>query len=259
MSGQIIDVNASLSRWPLRRLAWDEPAALVAELRGLGITQAWCGSFDALLHKDIEGVNARLAEACAASDGFLLPFGAVNPMLPDWEEDLRRCAELYQMPGIRLHPNYHGYTLEQPVLAEVLRQATARKLLVQLTVTLEDERMMHPLLRVPPVDCAPLPGVLTSIPDAQVLLLNAVRTVPRDLLRRLAVEHGVYCEIATVEGLGGVANLLEDVPLEQVLFGSHAPLFYPVAAVLKLKESALAEAQLAAVTMDNARRLLNPQ
>jgi hypothetical protein len=43
-----------------------------------------------------------------------------------------------------------------------------------------------------------------------------------------------------------------------VLFGSHAPLFYFEAALLKLKESALNAAQLRAVREANARRLLPP-
>jgi len=46
------------------------------------------------------------------------------------------------------------------------------------------------------------------------------------------------------------------LPLERILFGSHAPFFYFAAAELKLKESALTAAQLRAIRYDNARRLM---
>ena len=67
---------------------------------------------------------------------------------------------------------------------------------------------------------------------------------------------GVRFEIATLEGVGGLANLLAQIPATQILFGSHAPCFYFEAAALKLKESALTEAQLNAVRNGNAQRLL---
>jgi len=171
---ELIDVNINLSRWPLRRLRGDDTANLVGRLRIHGISQAWAGNFDALLHKDMAAVNAWLAEECRRHGrGLLVPAGSVNPKLPDWEQDLRRCAEDHRMTAIRLYPNYHGYQLDDPDFIGLLRLASDRRLIVQLAMLMEDERMMHPLMRVPVVDIAPLAGVLRDIPEARLVLLNA--------------------------------------------------------------------------------------
>jgi predicted TIM-barrel fold metal-dependent hydrolase len=255
----LIDVNVNLSRWPTRRLPADEPAALAAKLAAHAVTEAWAGSFDGLFHKDVAAVNARLAADCRAQAGVrLVPFGSVNPLLPDWEEDVRRCAEDHRMPGLRLHPNYHGYKLDHPALARLLSLAAERRLIVALALVMEDERMMHPLLRVPAVDPGPLAGLVARTPGLRLVLLNALRTLRGDALVRLLRAGDVYVDIAMLEGVAGVANLLAQVPHEHVLFGSHAPLFYFEAAALKLKESPLTAEQLRAVRGENARRLLPP-
>lgn len=255
--GDLIDVNVSLSRWPLRRLPGDEPAELVAKLRAHRVVQAWAGSFDGLLHRDVAAVNARLAQACRDhGDGLLVPFGTVNPTLPDWEEDLRRCRVEHAMPGIRLHPNYHGYGLDDPRFARLLHLAHERDLVVQIALTMEDERMQHPLLRVPHVDPAPLPDLLRQIPGLRVMLLNAFRSQNPDRAADLAARAPVSFDIAMLDGMGCVEELLKRVPLERIMLGSHFPLFSWEAAVGKIVESAPGGLATAALCRDNARRLL---
>lgn len=250
----LIDTNITLSRWPFRRCPLDETPALVAKLREHGVTQAWTGTFDGLLHKDLASANARLAAECRAPGGLLVPFGSVNPKLPDWEEELRRCAEVHRMPGIRLHPNYHGYKLDDPAFARLLTLAAEKKLIVQLAVVMEDERTLHPLVQAPPVDTAPLADLLKKTPGLRLQLLNAFRTLRGEPLLRLAAT-GAHLEISMLEGVGGVANLLKQLPAERLLFGSHAPLFYFESAVLKLKESVLTPEQDRALRSGNALRL----
>ena len=253
----IVDTNVYLSRWPFRRLHGDEPRDLVAKLKQHGVKQAWAGSFDALLHKDLAAANARLVEDCRNDgDGRLLPFGSVNPMLPDWKEDLRRCHEDYKMRGIRLHPNYHGYQLGHPLFAELLDLAAKLGLIVQLALNMEDERTQHSLVRVPEVDPEPLLAVVRQTPKLRLVILNRKRKPSGKLLGRLSDTTETYFDIAMLEGVGGINGLLADVPEDRVLFGSYFPFFYFESALLKVKEAGLNPSLEEAIFQDNARLVL---
>jgi hypothetical protein len=254
----MIDVNVSLSRWPFRRLPLDEPAVLVAALKRLGVTQAWAGTFDGLLHRDIAGVNLRLAADCRVhGEGLLVPFGTVNPTLPDWQEDLRRCHEEHRMPGIRLHPNYHGYGLGDPRLAELFDEAARRSLIMQVVAAMEDERTQHPLVRVPPVDPAPLVGLVAERPTLRVVLLNA-GLKPADVLLKRLVEAGrIWIDTAMMEGISVLERVVAAVGSGRILVGSHAPFYAPDAAPLKLQEAALKDADRLAIAEGNARSLIH--
>jgi len=255
-AGSCVDVNITLSRWPTRRLPLDDTAKLVRAMKAERITEAWAGTFDGLIHKDVREANAKLAEDVDANGkGFLRAFGSINPMLPDWEEDLRRCAEAHKMTGIRLHPNYHAYKLDDPAFVRLLGLATERGLIVQIALHMEDERMMHPLMRVEPVNAAPLSDALGRLKGARIVLLNALNVLVGEQLTRALSAGEVYVEIATLEGIAGIERLLGTVPLNRVLFGSHAPLFYLQSATLKLKESVLTESQVLAIQYENARAL----
>lgn len=251
----MIDTNVTLFQWPFRRLRLDDPTALAEKLQSQGIKQGWAGSFEGLLQRDVSAVNARLAEVCRRLPVFV-PFGALNPALPDWEEDLRRCAEEHRMPGVRLFPNYHGYALTDAPARRLLEMAAERRLLVQVPLVMEDERTQHPLLRVPPVDVVGLPPLLREIKGLRVQLLNAFRSVRVEEAKRLTAAGELYLEIAMLEAVGGIHNLLQQAPLDRVLLGTHAPLFYTDSALLKLKESALTEAERDAIVEGNARRIM---
>lgn len=253
----MIDVNVSLSRWPFRRLPLDDPRALASALRGLGVVRAWAGNFDALLHRDVAWANERLAADCRAhGDGLFLPFGTVDPTLSDWRDDVRRCHETHEMPGLRLHPNYHGYKLDDPRFADLLDEAAGRAMPVQVAVAMEDARTQHPLMRVPPVDLSPLPRLVEERPDLRVVLLNLPIPPRTGPVADLLATKRVWVDMAMIEGVAGIERFAAAFGADRLMSGSHAPFFCPDAVPLKLQESELTPADREAIVAGNASGLL---
>jgi hypothetical protein len=251
-----VDCNISLGHWPFRFHAGQEPSSIpdqCAKLRKQGLTQGWAGCIEGIFYRDVAAANTILHERCVQhASSLLLPVYSINPTLPSWEHDLSRCTIIDDFRAIRLHPNYHGYALDDARFLKLIEAATSGKFLIQIVAQMEDERTQHPLMQVKPVNFKPLPAALKKVPAARVMVLNANRAMSMTALQGCPV----WLDIAMLEGVGGVENLLRDWPLDKLVFGSHAPLFYWESAKLKLQESDLSDKQLAAITHQNATRCL---
>jgi uncharacterized protein len=250
----LIDTNINLFRWPFRRLPLDETSALVARLRKHDVTEAWAGSYEALLHRDLSALNERLVQACRAHE-ILKPVGALNLSVPDWEEDLRRSAEDYEMHAVRVHPNFHGYELTDPRFSKLFRECADRGLVLQIAVMMEEERTQHPLVKVSHVNTAPLIELVKQTPKARVILQNCFRAVRGRLLLELAASERVWFDISTLEGMAGIEKILKLLPANRLIFGSAAPLYTLESAVLKLRESTLSRAQMTSLSSGAAQTL----
>jgi len=254
----IIDVNVNLSRWPVRRLKYDDTTRLWQHLSEKKITQAWACSYDGLLHKDISAVNARLTTECdTIGRDKLVPIGAINPTLPDWEEDLRRCAEEHQIPGIRLHPDFHHYEYEDERLIELLKLVQSAGLFVQICPRMEDERTAHQSIRLQYPDKTKLPALLQRFPELNFIISNGLRDYRGSKISELVAAGNAWIDISTLEEVLGISKLLKLIPLERILFGSHAPFFHLESALLKLRESELGQAELDAISFKNAQKILS--
>lgn len=248
-SAELVDVNFATGKWPFREL----PKLNSEALKQRGITQAITGSLEALLTRDVAAVNARLVAVCKASGGVMLAAGTLNPRLPAWREDLRRCREEHGMKVIRLHPNYHGYQLDEPLFAEMLDAILEFGMAVQIVAQMEDHRTQHPLVQVAPVDLKPLHDLLQARPKARVMVLNTNATMITTALRGCV---SLWIDCAMIEGVGGLENTLKIWPIEKLCLGTHAPFFYPESSLLKLVESDLTKTQMTSMTAVNARAFL---
>jgi hypothetical protein len=262
----IVDTNVNLFQWPFRKLKYGDTTALVTKLKKHHVIEAWAGSFEALLHKDMAGVNERLAaEVSTKGQGLLRAFGSVNLAWIDWEDDLRRCHEKLKMPGVRIYPGYQPFDLSHESLGRLVAATRERRMVLQVVFQMEDPRVHHPIITVRESPAGPLVGALKAEPAAKVQLLHFTGNIQGADLHSLMTQTKAAVDISRWEGNGAVGRMLgvapnstqpARVPLDRVMFGSHAPYFPLETAILKLVESPLETAQIHAIMQGNARRLL---
>jgi hypothetical protein len=261
----IIDTNVNLFSWPFRALKYRDTRALVAKLKRHRVIEAWAGSFEALLSKDVSGVNERLAAECLKHGrDFLIPFGSVNLAWPDWQEDVRRCQEVHKMPGIRIYPGYQPFDLDHAGMESLVKMTSERGLILQVVFGMEDPRVYHPIINVGPVTFRPLLRTVQRTPNAKVQLLHFSGSSQGQDLPQFMSATNTFMEISRLEGNGAVGRMIGTVqglpsarvPVERIVFGSHAPYFPLETAILKLIESPLDVQQLQAIMHGNARRFL---
>ena len=262
----IIDTNVNLLEFPSRHFKYGNTRLLKDKLSQHKITKAWAGSFESLLHKDIDGVNSRLFEECKVNGGgMFLPFGTVNISYPDWEEDLRRCDETYHMRGIRIYPIYQTFDLDHPDFMKLVQQVAQRGMILQIVGDIEDMRHIHPIVNVRGVNFAPLVDVMKKVPNAKVQLVYWNNRVGGNLAK-LVAETNVMFDISRIEGNGEVGRMIDGItwtgttnppmPVERLTFGSHAPYFPVETNILKLFEAPLTVEQMTLIMNGNARRFL---
>jgi hypothetical protein len=153
--------------------------------------------------------NDRVLEAAAASDGLLVPFCRVNPH-HDAVPEARRCLEAGAR-GIKLHPRAEQFTLDHPVVRELVALAHERSLPV----------LIHAGRGIP------------------ALGLHAVQLAGEFPDARLILAHAGICDLGWIWRVApDLPNLLFDtawwmpadmltlfslVPPGQILFASDAP------------------------------------
>lgn len=263
----ITDTNINLFEWPFRNLKYSRTESLLTKLREHRINRACAGSYEALFHKDLDGVNRRLFDECRnRGEGVLIPFGTINIGWPGWEEHLGRCHEQYNMTGIRIYPGYQAFDLSHPDFRLFLQMIAKRGMVLQIACDMEDSRVHHPVIEVRDIRMDLLPGLAKDVPEAKIQLLYWNHRVSRNLLDRLITETNVVLDTSRIENTGGVGRLIEGnpwsgdsapVPASRILFGSHMPYFPVEANVLKLFESPLPLEQMNAIMYENANHLLD--
>jgi len=229
----LVDVNCSLGRWPFQNCRLRAAKQLAAHLAACGIGRALVSSIEAVLDPDPHACNLELAHSLADQRS-LLPLMTVDPTLGHWQECLAQYREMGLGHALTVVPNYHRYTLGAPAVDALAESMVRHDAVLVVRMRVEDERRQHPLMKVPGVDPATVVALAERHPELRILCLC---TYLREVAALVERTPNVWVDIACVEFLNTVRKLLTKVPAQRVVFGSHTPLLYTQANLMKLEHA----------------------
>ncbi len=252
----LVDVHAYLGHWPPYSLAASDAEGLIRLMDRSGIDVAFMSNVQALFAFDATAANERLASWAAEYRTRLLPVGTVNLTLANWREDVVADIERWQLAGIRLHPTYHGYSLDSDQAAELADLLAERQLPLFIAIFVDEERFQHPSLRAPNVRIADIVGLIRRSPRTTFVLNNLL---PEEALlvlqdRDLALENVAIDITAMDKPFNGLAQVVSAAGGGRLVYGSQMPFLYPEAALALVRENGFAEVDTRAILHDNWRR-----
>ena len=180
-------------------------------------------------------------------------FGTVHPADPDWRErvnDVVRCG----MKGIKLHPDYQAFFVDDPAVFPLYRYAGEKGLLVMLHAGVDP--MSPDLVRNPPQKMA---TALKECPDTTFICAHMggimmTGEVERHLLgKRLFFDTSIMSPELPPEKL---LSMIRTHGAEQILFGSDCPWENPRRTADAVDALPLTEEEKHLIFHKNAERLL---
>jgi uncharacterized protein len=122
---------------------------------------------------------------------------------------------------------------------------------------MDDPRRQHPRAQVPDVPAATVLDAAARHPELSILLTGAQAPALLTMAGRLTKErvNNLWADTSQADGAGTVAALMETAWRDRLVFGSHAPLFIPYAAMARVLLD-LDDLTASRVLQDNASILL---
>ena len=163
----------------------------------------------------------------------MIPFFTLNPTYPGWEEELRCCAEVLELRGIRLYPQYHGYRLTDSESVELIEAVTQLGWTVQVPMRIVDRRQRHRWDLAEDLKPSDFEIVFNRFPSTSWMVLNSLGLDGK----RLNADANFLIEISRMTSVlqRNIPALIQTAGAQRLAFGTGMPFKAPEPALLKLE------------------------
>jgi len=252
----LIDINAYLGHWAFRQLRHNTAAKLVKLMDQKGIDKAIVASINATLYKNVHSANEEISEETKEYRDRLIPFATLNPTYAGWERDLRICAEKLGLKGLRLYPQYHGYSLTDSNGLKIIDAATELDWPIQVPMTLVDRRQRHKWDLAEDIPPSEFEEIVKLRPNTKWMFLNSYGIDPENLSEKsnylIDIANPYYQTLLRKE----IPTLIAKITSKHVAFGTDMPFRIPDAAILKLELLEITEDEKENIAWKNAAEMV---
>jgi len=251
----IVDVNAYLGHFAFRRLRHNTAASLLALMDSKRIDKAVVSSASAITYRNAQAGNEEVAEEVRGHSDRLIPFAVINPFYAGWKDDLKICHEEFGMAGLRLYPKWHNYQFSSQCCRELVNAATERGMVISIPIRAEDNRQRSWLLNIPDVPLEEIVELVKAHPKARFILLNGIGYTRSPLGRKdngLPSNYTIELSRLSAVLANELGQLIANLGVERVMFGTGIPFKYPDPALVKLEVLDASEADKEKIRSQNA-------
>lgn len=205
-------------------------------LQRCGVEGAFVSSLDAIRDSSPSAGNAALLNQIATYKN-LRAVSVFNPLASTSQWPSRGREECEKI-NIRLAPVYHGYTLEEPRLAEGLKKISPER--VFITVQLRDPRNQRNRPIVPDLPVEGLVSLAHRFPEIDFIANGISGTAIQKIIKEWATCENLLMDCTLLDGADSLGDWGTYGREGKLLFGSGQPIHYPEAARLKFELWSLA-------------------
>ena len=232
------DCNCFTGNWPFFKVRYNTVEKIQSLHQRIGIIGGFISACEAIFYQDPYEAEADLAKELEGTPYHQAMI--LNPTLPGWKADLKRCVETLHIKAVRLMPTYHKYSLTDPILDEVCEAVKAYGLPLLLTLRLRDERCMY-MFQPDFVNKDDLAAFLSKHKDVVTLLTDASAYELELLSSVFAERENLFADCSGLkDGLFAADNAYRAIG-DKLVYGSAAPLLEMQASFYNITMSPLDE------------------
>jgi hypothetical protein len=231
----ILDINAFLGTWPFRKLRYSGIEGLNYLIARAGVNRALVSPFESLFYKSNDSANCCLQEIEGSSA--LIPVAAINPTLPNVQSYLRDLIAQKRVRAFKLHPDYHGYGLNDDLARPIYRAAEDSAMPVIVPLRMSDERSHHWAAKVPPTPAGEVTEAAKHHSGVKFIVCNARSDEATVVLKGGTTSEKLYLAISWAQMEGFIASAVNRYGPDKIMWGSNMPLHYPETTLAQIKNA----------------------